>query len=72
MPRLARLVVPDSPHHITPCAVRSMDIFAGDQDRKSCLSSGIVMHLTPYVMGGIIEPCNGMLFFAMSSTESFE
>lgn len=34
MPRLARLVVPGYPHHITQRGVRSMDIFAGDWDRQ--------------------------------------
>ena len=37
MPRLSRLVVPDYPHHITQRSVRSMDIFADDQDRLNYL-----------------------------------
>jgi putative transposase len=37
MARLARLVVPGYPHHITQRGVRSMDIFAGDQDRQQYL-----------------------------------
>ena len=37
MPRLSRLVVPGYPHHITQRGVRSMDIFADDQDRLSYL-----------------------------------
>lgn len=42
MARLARLVVPDYPHHITQRGVRSMDVFAGDQDRQCYLKIGIV------------------------------
>lgn len=34
MARLARLVVPGYPHHITQRGVRSMEIFADDQDRR--------------------------------------
>ena len=37
MARFARLVVPDHPHHITQRGVRSMDIFADDQDRLTYL-----------------------------------
>lgn len=37
MPRLSRLVVPGYPHHITQRGVRSMDIFADDQDRHNYL-----------------------------------
>lgn len=37
MARLARLVVPGYPHHITQRGVRSMDIFADDQDRQCYL-----------------------------------
>lgn len=37
MPRLSRLVVPGYPHHITQRGVRSMDIFANDQDRLNYL-----------------------------------
>ncbi len=37
MARFARLVVPNYPHHITQRGVRSMDIFAGDQDRLTYL-----------------------------------
>ena len=37
MPRLSRLVVPGHPHHITQRGVRSMDIFADEQDRLSYL-----------------------------------
>ncbi|MBN1956660.1 MAG: transposase [Desulfuromonadales bacterium] len=37
MARFARLVVPNYPHHITQRGVRSMAIFAGDQDRLTYL-----------------------------------
>jgi len=37
MARFARLVVPNHPHHITQRGVRSMDIFADDQDRLTYL-----------------------------------
>ena len=37
MPRLSRLVVPGHPPHITQRGVRSMDIFADEQDRLSYL-----------------------------------
>ncbi len=37
MARFARLVLPDHPHHITQRGVRSMDIFADDQDRLTYL-----------------------------------
>lgn len=33
MARFARLVIPNYPHHITQRGVRSMDIFADDQER---------------------------------------
>jgi putative transposase len=38
MARFARLVVPGYPHHITQRGVRSMDIFAGDDDRRAYLT----------------------------------
>jgi putative transposase len=37
MARLARLVVPGYPHHVTQRGVRSIDIFTNDQDRLSYL-----------------------------------
>jgi putative transposase len=37
MPRLSRLVVPGYPHHITQRGVRSINIFANDQDRLNYL-----------------------------------
>jgi len=37
MARLARLVVPGYPHHITQRGVRSMDVFADDHDRTAYL-----------------------------------
>jgi len=37
MARLARLVVPGYPHHITQRGVRSMDIFSDDADRHNYL-----------------------------------
>ncbi|SEA84812.1 REP element-mobilizing transposase RayT, partial [Desulfuromusa kysingii] len=37
MARFARLVIPTYPHHITQRGVRSMDIFADDQDRLTYL-----------------------------------
>ena len=37
MARLAPLVVPGYPHHVTQRGVRSMDIFADDDDRQTYL-----------------------------------
>jgi len=37
MARLARLIVPGYPHHITQRGVRSIDIFADDEDRNTYL-----------------------------------
>lgn len=37
MARLARLVVPGYPHHVTQRGVRSIDIFSDDDDRQSYL-----------------------------------
>lgn len=34
---LARLVVPESPHHITQRGVRSIDVFADHHDRLTYL-----------------------------------
>ena len=38
MARFARLVVPGYPHHITQRGVRSMNIFASDDDRRAYLT----------------------------------
>lgn len=38
MTRLARVVVPNCPHHITQRGVRSIDIFANDNDRIKYLN----------------------------------
>ena len=38
MARLARVVLPGVPHHVTQRGVRSMDIFYSDEDRKEYLS----------------------------------
>ena len=38
MARLPRLVVPGYPHHLTQRGVRSMAVFASDDDRISYLS----------------------------------
>jgi putative transposase len=37
MARFARLVVPGHPHHVTQRGVRSIDIFADDEDRLAYL-----------------------------------
>jgi putative transposase len=37
MARLARLVVPGYPHHVTQRGVRSIDIFSDDEDRHNYL-----------------------------------
>ena len=37
MPRMARLVIPDRPHHVTQRGVRSMRIFYSAQDRRAYL-----------------------------------
>ncbi len=41
MARYSRLVIPNYPHHITPCVVRSMDIFADNQDRERAFWLGV-------------------------------
>jgi len=49
MARMARVVIPTIPHHITQRAVRRMETFFDDEDhemylsllREWCLSSGI-------------------------------
>ncbi len=38
MPRLARVVVPGVPHHITQRGVRSLPVFFGDADRRTYLA----------------------------------
>jgi len=38
MARIARVVVPGLPHHVTQRGVRSMDIFADDEDREVYLA----------------------------------
>ena len=35
MPRVARVVVPETPHHVTQRGVRRMDVFFADDDRKA-------------------------------------
>jgi len=35
MPRIARVVVPEVPHHITQRGVRKMDVFFSDDDREA-------------------------------------
>ncbi|MEE9295912.1 MAG: transposase [Phycisphaerae bacterium] len=37
MPRIARVVVPGQPHHVTQRGVRSMRVFYSDQDRQTYL-----------------------------------
>jgi len=37
MPRIARVVVPGEPHHVTQRGVRSMRVFFGDHDRQAYL-----------------------------------
>ncbi len=37
MPRIARVVVPDYPHHVTQRGVRRMDVFFSDEDRTTYL-----------------------------------
>jgi putative transposase len=37
MPRIARVVVPGHPHHITQRGVRRMDFFFSDEDRRAYL-----------------------------------
>jgi len=56
MPRIARVVVPGVPHHITQRGVRSMRIFYSDQDRYEYLQllrrQGIIhgLHFASYVL----------------------
>ena len=38
MPRLARVVLPELPHHVIQRGVRSMPVFASDHDRQKYLS----------------------------------
>ncbi len=38
MPRIARVVLPGHPHHVTQRGVRSMDVFRDDDDRLEYLS----------------------------------
>lgn len=38
MPRMARVVVPGVPHHITQRGVRSLPVFFGDADRRTYLA----------------------------------
>ena len=38
MARLARVVLPGVPHHVTQKGVRSMEIFSSDEDRRAYLS----------------------------------
>ena len=37
MARIARIVVPEYPHHVTQRGVRSLPIFRDDEDRRSYL-----------------------------------
>lgn len=37
MPRLARVVLPDIPHHVTQRGVRSLPVFFGESDRETYL-----------------------------------
>jgi putative transposase len=37
MPRIARVVIPGYPHHVTQRGVRGMDIFRSDSDRRAYL-----------------------------------
>ncbi len=37
MPRIARVVVPNVPHHITQHGVRSLPVFFNDGDRRAYL-----------------------------------
>ena len=51
MPRLARIVVPGMPHHVTQRGNRRLDVFFSDQDRmayltllqRACRRSGVVI-----------------------------
>ena len=38
MPRIARVVVPDVPHHVTQRGNRREDVFFSDADRRAYLS----------------------------------
>ena len=38
MARLARVVLPGVPHHVTQRGVRPMEIFSSDEDRRAYLS----------------------------------
>lgn len=38
MVRISRIVIPDYPHHITQCGVRSIDVFNSDEDHHAYLS----------------------------------
>ena len=38
MPRIARVVVPNYPHHVTQRGVRRMDVFFSDEDRTTYLA----------------------------------
>ena len=37
MPRMARIVVPDVPHHVTQRGNRREDVFFSDEDRRRYL-----------------------------------
>jgi len=56
MPRIARVVVPGIPHHITQRGVRSMTIFFSDRDRQNYLEllhfqgSKYGLHYASYVL----------------------
>jgi putative transposase len=56
MPRMARIVVPGIPHHITQRGVRSMRVFSNDQDRLEYLQllhrQGSIhgLHFASYVL----------------------
>ncbi len=39
MPRIARVVVPDFPHHVVQRGVRRMDVFFSDRDKEHYLAS---------------------------------
>ena len=51
MPRLARVVVPDIPHHVTQRGNRRQQVFFGDDDYRayldivgdSCRSAGVAV-----------------------------
>ena len=59
MARMARIVVPEYPHHVTQQGVRSLPIFADDEDRRSYFE--FMIRETQHFRLGILVWCFWMI-----------